>query len=112
MNLHSVFRVQHPAAQIMHARKTIHERAETDALDDSAHGDGIGLRHEFYFAFTTQPRPCHPTWITLPYSTSKGTVNGGCVNRCRRSRAAVSLSISYSTNSRFFHSSHSRISLV
>src|SRR5579863_9177644 len=61
---------------------------------------------------TTQPRPCQPTWITFPFSTSNGTVKGAWASRCMRSRASRSASTSYSVKSFPFHSSHSRISLV
>ncbi|MGC1256978.1 MAG: hypothetical protein WA867_15570, partial [Candidatus Acidiferrales bacterium] len=30
-------------------------------LHDATHFGGISIRHEFYFAFTTQLRPCQST---------------------------------------------------
>src|ERR1700722_9002848 len=50
--------------------------------------------------------------MTLPSSTSTGTVNGGLVKDRKRSPAFSSFSTSYSVNSLPFHSNDSRISLV
>src|ERR1700738_5188077 len=59
-----------------------------------------------------QPRPCQPTWITLPSSTNTGTVRTLLSIVCMRARASGSASTSYSRKSRLVHSSPSRNSCV
>src|SRR5271163_4053404 len=105
MNGHPFFGVQHPAFQIVRARESVNERPKADALDNAAHRDGVSVQHELYLAFTTQPRPCQPTWMTLPSSTKSGTVKGACASERMRWRARTSASTSYSVNSLPFHSS-------
>jgi hypothetical protein len=61
---------------------------------------------------TIHPRPCHPTCITLPSSTSMGTVRWPPERARMRLNASLSDSTSYSTNSVPFHSSDSLISRV
>src|SRR5271154_7155243 len=58
MDLHAFFRIQHPTLQTLRSGKPVHKRPEADTLHNTAHLYGVSVWHDFYFAFTTQPRPC------------------------------------------------------
>ena len=47
MNLHSFFRIQHPAAKRVGARQAIHERAEAYALHYPSDSNGTGASHGY-----------------------------------------------------------------
>src|ERR1700733_4779623 len=111
MNLDSLVAVEHPPREHIGASQTVHIGAEAYALHHSPNPDIAGDGH-YDAPPKTQPRPCQPTWITLPSSTRTGTVVRLLSNERKRSRASGSASMSYSRNSRRRHSSDSRNSCV
>src|SRR5277367_1477712 len=111
MNLNAMLAVEHPSGKGVCLSQTIHKRTKADSLHNSAHAHGAGSTHHDLEP-TTQLRPCHPTWITLPSSTRMGTIRRLLSSDRKRSRASASASMSYSTNSFRVHSSHSRSSSV
>src|SRR5580704_3210217 len=111
MYLRSILHIRHPASQSVGAGKPIHKWPETHALHYTANLEGVRSCHDC-LPLTTQLRPCHPTWTTLPSCTSRGTAYGAEANAHMRECASRSSSTSNSVNSKPFHSSHSRISRV
>src|SRR5579862_16861 len=108
-NGHAMGLIQHPSGEGVRARQAKHKRAKAHPLHHPSNTNCARYCHD---GFTTQPRPCQPIWVTLPSSTSMGTVRCPPVAAESLAKAAGSASTSYSSNSHLCHSSHSRISCV
>src|SRR5690348_1246033 len=112
MNVHTVRLIQNPAGERVLARQAEDEGAKAYALHHAPHPNRARDAHDPRPFVMTQPRPSQPIWVTLPSSTSTGTVSWPPVASLSHARAYGSASTSYSSKSRLWHSSHSRISCV
>src|SRR6185312_3460558 len=104
--------VQHPSSERIRMRQAKYQGPEAHALHDAAYVDGSSFCHSLTLPPTTQPRPCQPICTALPSSTRTGTVRCPPLASRIRFKASASTSTSYSSKSRPFHSSHSRMSRV